>query len=158
MKGALLFIMIILCNVLLAQCKVLKNERGDGVTIRYLNPDRIGFSDRLTLALSMQTNGTDFFIATVSVFETNAIKLKGSLTLKFANNKSSTFQHYRSEITTYNGYPATMSIFLVDKIGLDNVSNSDVMIAMLQLSDGVYQSVMAKMNTNILRKQYDCLK
>jgi hypothetical protein len=141
-----------------AQCNIQTNQRDDGVTVRYLRPDRVGFSDRLFLALSMQTNGEDFFVSTISVFEKDAIKLKGNLTLKFANNKSSTLKHFRSEITTFNGYPATLSIFLADKNDLINISNSNITIAMIQLADDVYQAVIIKMNADILIKQYNCLK
>jgi hypothetical protein len=140
-----------------SQCRVQTNEREDGVTVRYLNPDRIGNSDKLILALSMQTNGEQFFIVTLSLFEKKAIKLKGKLTLKFANNKSSTFQHYSSEITTFNGYPATMSIFMTDNISLKNLSSSNIKIAILQLSNEIYQTIPVKMNSDILKIQYNCL-
>lgn len=154
----LITIASILSLTISAQCRVQTNQRDDGVTVRYLSPDRVGFSDRLILALSMQTNGEQYFIATLSLFETNATKLKGNLTLKFANNKSSTFQHYTSELTTYKGYPATISIFIADKNGLANISNSNITMALLQLSNDIYQTVIVKMNGDILKKQYNCLK
>lgn len=141
-----------------AQCNVQTNQRDDGVTVRYLRPDRVGFSDRLILALSMQTNGEQFFVGVLSVFETNALKLKGNLILKFTNNKSSTLEHYRSEITTFNGYPATLSIFIVDANGIANISSSNITMAVIQLADNVYQSVPVKMNSDILKRHYDCLK
>lgn len=154
----LITIACILSLTISAQCRVQTNQRDDGVTVRYLSPDRVGYSDRLILALSMQTNGEQYFIATLSLFETNATKLKGNLTLKFANNKSSTFQHYTSELTTYKGYPATISIFIADKNGLANISNSNITMALLQLSNDIYQTVIVKMNGDILKKHYNCLK
>ena len=141
-----------------AQCNVQTNERDDGVTVRYLRPDRIGFSDKLMLALSMQTNGEQFFVVTLSVFETTAIKLKGNLTVKFANNKSSTLEHFTSEITTFNGYPATMSIYTADLNDLQNISASNIKMVLLQLDNGIFQTVPAKMNADILKKHYNCLK
>jgi len=140
------------------QCRVQTNQRPDGVTIRYLTPDRVGYCDKLMLALSMQTNGEEYFISTISVFEQNAMKLKGALTLKFENNKSSTFLHYRSEITTYNGYPATISIFQVAKGDFDNIQSSNVKYVMLQLETDIYQNVSVKMNADILKKHFNCLK
>lgn len=159
MKGIFLLTIASLISLSIsAQCKVQTNQRDDGVTVSYLSPERIGFSDKLILALSMQTNGELFFVTTLSIFETNAIKLKGNLTLKFENNKSSTFQHYTSQLTTYKGFPATISIFIADKNGLTNISNSNVTMAMLQLSNDVYQSIIVKMNGDILKKHYYCLK
>jgi hypothetical protein len=159
MKAILLLpIIILLFYAPFSQCNVQTNQREDGVTVRYLRPDRIGFCDRLILALSMQTNGKEFFVSTLSVFETNAVKLKGKLILKFANDKSSTLEHYRSEITTYNGYPATISTFLVDASGIENISSSNITMAVIQLADNVYQSVPVKMNGDILKRHYDCLK
>lgn len=159
MRNISILLIVILCSSKIsAQCRVQTNQRDDGITVRYLSPDRIGISDKLILALSMQTNGEQFFIATLSLFESNAQKLKGNLTLKFSNNKSSTFQHYTSELATFKGYPAAISIFIVDKNGLANISRSNITMAMLQLSDGVYQNVIVKINEDILRKHYNCLK
>jgi len=140
-----------------AQCRVLTNQREDGVTVKYLRPDRIGFGDNLILALSMQTNGEQYFVATLSVFEHDAIKLKGNLTLKFSNNKSSVLEHFTSEITTYNGYPATVSIFVADKNDLANISSSSLTMALLQLENNIYQTIPVKMNGNILKQHYNCL-
>lgn len=140
-----------------SQCRVLKNEREDGVTVRYLKPDRIGHSDKLMLALSMQSNGEQYFVSTLSVFEYSAIKLRGNLTLKFDNQKSSTLEHYNSQITTFNGYPATVSVFIADKNDLENISSSNLSLAMLELESGVYQTVPVKMNEAILKNHYSCL-
>ena len=150
--------LLILFNQASAQCEVQTNQREDGVTVRYLRPERVGYTDQLMLALSMQTNGSDFFVVALSIFQTEAIKLKGNLTLKFNNNKSVTLQHYRSEITTFNGLPATMSIFNVGKNALANISTSNIHTAMLQLSNNVFQVVNVKMNSNILKTHYNCLK
>ena len=141
-----------------AQCNVQVNQRDDGVTVRYLRPDRIGFTDKLMLALSMQTNGEQFFVSTLSVFQTSAVKLKGNLTLKFTNNKSSTLKHFHSEITTFNGLPATVSIFIADANCLNNISNSNVKMTMVQLSNNIFQTISVKMNEDILMKHYECLK
>lgn len=155
---ALLSISLFLSLYISGQCRILTNQREDGVTVRYLRPDRIGFGDKLILALSMQTNGEQYFVATLSVFESNAIKLKGNLTLKFENNKSTTLEHYNSEITTYNGYPATVSIFVAGNTDLLNISSSNITMALLQLADNVYQTIPVKMNGDILKKHYNCLK
>jgi hypothetical protein len=158
MKAILFVIQLSIFSVsTFAQCRVQSNQREDGTKIRYLRPDRIGFSDKLILALSMQTNGEQYFVAALSVFETNSFKLKGSLTLKFANNKSSTLQHLTSELTTYNGYPATISIFSISKNSLSNIAGSNITMAMLQLADNVYQVVTVKMNGDILKRHYSCL-
>ncbi|SIT25082.1 hypothetical protein SAMN05421788_106237 [Filimonas lacunae] len=144
--------------LLKAQCDVQVNDRDDGTTVRYMRPDRVGYSDRFILAFSMQTNGVQFCVCTLSVFESNSIKLKGNLILKFDNNKSATFEHYTSELTTYNGYPATISIFLADAIDLATIASSNIKIAMVNLADNTFQTVSVKMNSDILKKQYNCLK
>ncbi|BAV06173.1 hypothetical protein FLA_2189 [Filimonas lacunae] len=84
--------------------------------------------------------------------------MKGNLILKFDNNKSATFEHYTSELTTYNGYPATISIFLADAIDLATIASSNIKIAMVNLADNTFQTVSVKMNSDILKKQYNCLK
>ena len=141
-----------------AQCNVQTNERDDGVKVRFIRPDRVGLCDRFVLGLSMQTNGKQFFVVTLSVFETDAVRLQGKLTLFFENNKSSTFELYRSEITTVKGSPATISIFIANENGLANISNSDIKMAVVQLEDNTYQTISVKINADILKKQYNCLK
>jgi len=106
----------------------------------------------------MQTNGKDYFVATLSVFETNAEKLKGNLVLFFDNKKSSTLELYRSEITSIKGSPAAICIFVADANDLANISTSNVRMALLQLEDNTYQNVGVKINGDILKQHYSCLK
>lgn len=141
----------------IAQCRVQSNEREDGVTIRYLRPDRIGRSDKFMFAVSLQTDGKLYYVATLCVFEFKAEKLQGNMVLKFANNKSSTFAHFQSSITTFNGYPATISIFVADENDIKNISSSNLKYAMMQMESNVYQNVSVIMNGDLLKKQYACL-
>ena len=108
----LLFILSLFSKYSFSQCNVKKLERDDGVTIQYTRPDRIGYCDKFVLGLSMQTNGKDFFVVALCLFETNVEKLKGDLVLFFNNEKSSRLQFYGSELTTVKGTPATMNTFI----------------------------------------------
>lgn len=142
----------------IAQCRVQSNEQDDGVTIKYLRPDRIGRSDKFMFAVSLQTDGNIFYVATLSVFEFKAEKLKGNMVLKFLNNKSSTLEHYTSSITTFNGYPATISVFKADENDIKNISSSNLKYAMVQMKNNVFQNVSVIMNSDILKQHYNCLK
>ncbi|MCB0741157.1 MAG: hypothetical protein KDB92_08945 [Chitinophagaceae bacterium] len=141
-----------------AQCTVQTINRDDGMTVRYLSPERVGYSDELLLMLSMQTVGETYNICVVSIFEKEALKLKGNLSIKFNDNSLSVFKHYTSIFTTFNGLPATLSIFVVDnKSDLLNIAHSEINFIGVQLENGVYQAIKPKMNANVLRKQYNCL-
>ena len=72
----LLFVSV---NQIFAQCNVQTNERDDGVTIRYIRPDRVGLCDRFVLGLSMQTNGQQFYVMALTIFETTAARLQDKL-------------------------------------------------------------------------------
>lgn len=141
-----------------AQCRVQTNHRDDGVTVRYMSPDRVGHSDIFFLGLSMQATSESYFIASVSIFEHSLQGFIGNMVIKFKNNKSSTFNHISDIETTFNGYPATLSIWETDKNDLINISQSDIQFVLMQLDDGVAQTIKPLFNANILRKQYNCLK
>ena len=151
-------LLFLLFNQSHAQCNVQTNIREDGTTVKYLSPDRVGLNDKIAIGLAMQTNGEQFFVTTLTIFEKDAKRLTGTMTLKFANNKSSTFEHYKSEFTTFKGMPATISIFICDENDLQNISSSNVTIVMVQLDNGEYQAVKAELNSDILKKYYNCLK
>ncbi len=164
MKAKLLIITIAFLGILLSnydsisQCNVQTNRRDDGAIIRYLSPDRIGKCDKFFMGASLQTNGSEFYVATVSVFPTQARNLTGTMTINFSNNKSSVLEHISSQETTFNGYPATLSIFFADENDLKNIKSSSLKYLLVQLDNNIYQTVIVKMNSDILQKQYKCLK
>jgi hypothetical protein len=124
MKLLLFLWLLLISAIATAQCNIQINERDDGVAVKYTRPGRIGFSDRVMIALSMQSNGQEYFVAVLSIFEKAGIKLTGELTLKFQNNKSTTVEHYRSEMTTFNGLPACVSLFTTDSDDLIRICSS----------------------------------
>ena len=141
-----------------SQCRIQTNQRDDGATIRYMSPDRIGRADKFFMGASMQTNGIDFYVATISIFPNNAENLSGIMTIQFANSKSSKLEHISSQPTTFHGYPATLSIFYADTNDLKNIATSNMKMVMVRLQDGTLQLVKVSMNSNILEAQYKCLK
>lgn len=139
-------------------CRVQTNNRSDGAVIRYLSPDRIGKCDKFYMAVSMQTNGSQYYIATISVFPEHAQNLVGDLTIMFDNKNSATFKNVNSRVTTYNGYPATFSIFLADSYAIKNIESANLKYLLVRLDDNTYQNVLVDVNSNILKTHYDCLK
>lgn len=149
---------ILISKQISAQCDIQTNNREDGVTVKYLRPERIGFSDKLLLALSMQTADEQYFVCTLSIFEKESIKLKGDLIIKFTNNNSSTLELSNSILTTFNNYPATISIYMADSNDLINILSANISMVSLQLQNNIFQVVVAKKNADILKKQYSCLR
>ncbi len=141
-----------------AQCNVKKNQRDDGTTIYYTRPDRIGYCDKFFLGLSMQTDGTNYYLCAVCIFQSNPQNLKDKLTLFFNNNKSSTLQYYKSEETTMQNMPAVLNIFKLDANALNNISNSTLKMVMGRLNSGLIQDVPIMFNANKLQLDYSCLK
>jgi hypothetical protein len=159
MKIIITLILSLLSSIFLnAQCRVQTNQRDDGAIIKYMSPDRIGKADKLFMGASMQTNGTEFYVATISIFPNVSENLTGTITIKFTNNKSSILEHVSSQSTTFNGYPATLSIFYADKNDLANINTANISMILLKLESGILQTVAVKMNSDILKKQYNCLK
>ena len=158
MKTLFIVLIVALATKTNAQCNVKILERDDGVTVHYTRPDKIGYCDKFFLGLSMQTNGKDYFVVALCIFENNSEKLMGDFILFFENNKNSRIHLYRSELTTAQGLPATMNIFLVDENGLKNISSSNIKMATAQLDDGVYQSIKIIANADKLKTDYACLK
>lgn len=159
MKNLILITLSLICNYASkSQCRIQTNEREDGSTIQYISPDRIGRADKFYMAVSMQTNGNEFYVVTLSVFPTKAQDLAGKMTIKFANNKSSELEHISSHETTINGYPATISIYNADNNDLKVISSSNLKYIMVQLDNGIFQTVIVKLNYDILKRQYNCLK
>ncbi len=142
----------------IAQCDVKKLDRPDGVTVRYMQPDRVGISDKMMLSLSVQTNGSQFFVVALSVFQAKAVNMKGTMTIQFDNDKSITLQHFASQSTTVGKFPATNSIYTVGTDDLPVISVADIKSVTLQMEGGETVSITPKANADILKRQYTCLK
>ena len=141
-----------------AQCDVQKLNRADGVTVRYMRPDRVGISDKMMLSLSVQTNGEQFFVVALSIFQSKAVNMKGSMTIQLENDKSITLQHFTSQPTTFGKFPATNSIYTLKEADLAMISASDIKSVTLQLESGETDTITPKANADILKVQYSCLK
>jgi len=142
----------------IAQCDVQKLNRPDGVTVRYMKANRVGISDKIMLSLSMQTNGAQFFVVALSIFQAKAMNMKGTMTIQFENDKSITIQHFASQPTTFGKFPATNSIYTLGENDLPVVSEADIKSVTLQMEDGEMVIITPKANADILRVQYTCLK
>ena len=156
-KLYILLSLLITSYSVISQCRVQSSERPDGVTVRYKSAERVGKADMLMLALSVQTNGTNYYVTTLSVFPNTSQDLTGKLTIEFTSNKSIILEHISSNKTTFNGYPATVSIFEIGNRDLRLISTSYLKNIILQLDSKVFQTVPVTFNKEVLKKQYNCL-
>ena len=153
-----LFLGLLISITSLAQCDVQKLNRPDGVTVRYMRPDRVGISDKMMLSLSVQTNGAQFFVVAMSIFQAKAVNMKGSMTIQFDNDKSITLQHFASQPTTFGKFPATNSIYTLKEDDLPIITSADIKSVTLQMESGETDTITPKANADILKVQYACLK
>ena len=153
-----IFLLLIISFTGMAQCDVQKLNRADGVTVRYMKPNRVGISDKMMLSLSVQTNGAQFFVVALSIFQTKAVNMKGTMTIQFENEKSITIPHFASQSTTFGKFPATNSIYTLGENDLPVIAETDIKSVTLQMEDGEMVTIVPKANADILKVQYTCLK
>jgi len=140
------------------QCDVQKMNRADGTTVRYIKPDRVGISENMMLSLSVQTNGSKYFVMVLSVFQKSAVNLKGKLKIQLDNSKSVILDHFTSQATSFGKFPATNSVFPLSDTDLPLIAAADITVVTLQLESGEEITITPMANADILKKQYNCLK
>jgi len=157
-KIFLLIILLVLVKFSFSQCNVKSVERDDSVKVRYTRPDRIGYCDKFFLGLSMQTDGTNYYLVALCIFKENTQKLSNCLTLFFQNDKSFKIKYVNSETTTLQNEQAVANIFVLDSNVLNNITISNLKMVTVQLNDGIIQSVPIMFNSDKLMIDYNCLR
>jgi hypothetical protein len=152
-------LLIFICNVnTLAQCNVKTNNRPDGVTVNYMNPDMVGKGSSCELGLSISTDGTDFYLNTTVLYLSSPKKISGDLIIELSNSKSLVLELYTSELATMKGSEVSVSVFFLRSFDVNELTNNKIKKIIFKESSGKNQIIIVSQNSDLVSKQLKCLR
>lgn len=140
-----------------AQCNCETINRDDGVTITTCEPAPIGGDQTLEFAISMITNGNDYFISLNILFDTPPQKATGNLMIRFTDNNMLNFTAVNSQMAFIGGRELAQSIYLVDDFVLENLKQKDIYTVSFRLEDQTLRTYEARDNKGIIKRHLQCL-
>ncbi len=140
------------------QCNVQTVNRPDGAIIKSTPAEPIGKTNKQEVGLSVQTNGEQFFLATVQRYYSKAKKLGGSLYIVLNDNNSVELELYTSYISIIGESEVALGVFLLTDKDISKLKKSSIKNIMLFSKQGYQEVIPAIINAGTLKKQFACLK
>ena len=140
-----------------AQCNCETINRDDGVTITTCEPAPVGGDQNLEIAISMITNGNDYFLSLNIIFESSPQKATGNLMIRFSDNNMLNFTAVNSQMTFIGGREMAQSIYLIDDFVIDNLKQKDIYTVSFRLEDQTLRTYEAHDNKDIIKRHLRCL-
>jgi len=140
-----------------AQCNCETINRDDGVTIRTCEPVPIGGDQTLEFAISMITNGNDYFLSLNIIFDSTPQKATGNLMIRFSDNNMLNFTAVNSQMAFIGGREMAQSIYLIDDFVIDNLKQKDIYTVSFRLEDQTLRTYEAHDNKDIIKRHLRCL-
>ena len=141
-----------------SQCNIKINNRSDGTTVRYLNPELVGIGTNCQLGLSIQTNGIDYFLTTTVRYFSPYKKIIGSLKIQLSNNNSLDIPLYTSELATIKNEDVALSIFTLSEADVINMKKANIKTIIFKEDDDNNQIIIVDRNYDVLKRHIKCLQ
>ena len=152
-------LLIFICNVnAFAQCNIKTNNRPDGVTVNYMNPDMVGKGSSCELGLSISTDGSDFYLNTTVLYLSSPKKISGDLIIELSNSKSLVLELYTSELATMKGSEVSVSVFFLRSSDVNELASNKIKKIVFKESSGKNQIIIVSQNSDLVSKQLKCLR
>ncbi len=154
---SILLFLLIQTTIISGQCNVQVNNRPDGTTVRYLNPELVGKGNNCELGLSVQTDGSSYYVSTTVRYLSTPKKQTGSLMIQLTNNQSLQLELVTSQLATMHNEQIGMGIYSLTAADVQKLKNSTIKTVVFRESTGNNQVVTPSQNKDILQRHINCL-
>lgn len=155
---AICFILLLTSTIpIYAQCNCETINRDDGMNITTCEPAPVGGDQTLEFAISMITNGNDYYISLNILFDIPPQKTTGNLMIRFDDNRMMNFTSVNSQLSFIGGRELAQSIYRVDDFILDNLKHHDIYTISFRLEDQTLRTYEVQNNKDIIKRHLNCL-
>lgn len=158
-KSLYLILLIVVSSMKIsAQCNVKTNNRPDGVTVKYLNPEMVGKGTGCELGFSISTNGTDYYFNTAVLYFSTSVKSTGTLMIELSNNQSLNLTLYASELATIKNSEVSTNVYLLSKTDVEKLKKATIKKIIFKETGGKNQIIILSKNFDVASRHINCLK
>lgn len=140
-----------------AQCNCETINRFDGVVITSCEPAPVGGDQLLEFAISMITNGNDYFLSLNIIFDSPPQKASGNLMIRFEDNDMLNFTAVNSQMAFIGGREMAQSIYMIDDFVLNKLKQQNIYTVSFRLEDQTLRTFQAQDNIDIIKRHLRCL-
>jgi hypothetical protein len=162
MKNKFTLFLILILSVLIqkgySQCSVKTNNRPDGVTIKYMNPQMVGKGTGCELGVSISSNGKDYYLNTTILYFGTPVNSTGTLMIELSNHQSLNLTLYSSELATIESSEISANVYLLSKADVDKLKNNIIKKIIFKEAGGKNQIVILSKNFDVASRQINCLE
>lgn len=141
-----------------SQCNIKTNNRTDGVTIKYLNPEMVGKGTGCELGASISTNGTEYYFNTTVLYFSTSTKSTGTLMIELSNNQSLNLELHTCELATMKNSEIAVAVYFLTKADVGKLKNATIKKIIFKESDGKNQIIILSKNFDVASRHINCLE
>jgi len=157
MKKIIAVTYLVFCTYIgYTQCNIQSNYKPDGTIVRYLRPEMVAGNEKLEVGLSIQTNGSNYYLATIVRYLSTAYA-PGDLTISNDLNQTSVLKLLRAEKTYLNGNDVYLAVYMLSKYDIKKLASSTLKYIMFETSDNTLNALKVSKNKDVIGIQYKCL-
>ncbi|MDB5089630.1 MAG: hypothetical protein JWR09_3624 [Mucilaginibacter sp.] len=136
-----------------SQCNIQSNNKPNGSVVRYLRPEMVAANEKLEVGFSMQTNGSNYYLATIIRY-LNLAYAPGNLTISNDLNQTSILKLFRAEKTYLNGSNVYLVVYILSKQDIKRLTSSNLKYIVFKTADNILN---VSKNKDVIAAQYKCL-
>jgi len=144
-------------NISLAQCNCENIKREDGNIITQCPAYPVSSDNTTEIGLSVASNGTSNFLGLTIRHKTQAINVKGKMTLRLLDNNMFSLEFVTSSLSYIGNSQVTNAIFNLSKSNSELLKKSNIKTVSFTLEDNLLHTYQVKLNNDIVKKELNCL-
>jgi hypothetical protein len=141
-----------------SQCNVKTNNRPDGVTVKYQNPEMVGKGTGCELGVSISNTGTDYCFNTTVLYFGTSVKSTGTLMIELSNNQSLNLTLFASELATMKNSEISANVYLLSKTDVEKLKKATIKKIIFKETGGKNQIIILSKNFDVASRHINCLK
>lgn len=139
------------------QCNININSRADGVVVRYINPELVGIGNQCELGLSVQTNGSEYYLSTTVRYKGKPQKQTGDLKIQLSNNQSLQLKIFTSQLAVMRDQQVSLGVFYLSNSDVHKLKNSSIRTVVFKEFSGNNQIIILSQNKEVAKRHINCL-
>lgn len=140
-----------------AQCNCEKINRDDGTIVTQCMPLPVSSDNSSQIGIAVASNGSEVFLALVIRFKEVAWNITSSVTILLSNNNMLSVELVSSTPTYIGNSQVTNALFSLNSKNVSLLKLSTIKTISFQSSDKLLHTYTITMNSDIVKKQLDCL-
>ncbi len=139
-----------------AQCFIKSTDQSQGYVTHYLDPELVAQTDKMGVALSVQSVGEKYYLTLTYQFIDRAQPMEEKVGLALTSGYTLELSMYTMEVGSANGVELCMAVYFLEDEHYPYFRSSDLKTIHVRTQDNVKYDLPVSTNSDALKRQLKC--